>query len=240
MPNRAPTPWPVCCVVFDLDGLLIDSEPVFAEAARRLLQRRRLTLCEDVLWRMMGMPSARSIHILRDHYALADSPDDLREECRKHFYDVLADRPVPLLPGALSLLEGLERAGIPRAIATSSRAAYVRRILAPHDVLHRFHFFLSADDVVQAKPDPEIYQKAAARFGVEPQQTLVLEDSWNGLRAAKTAGARCVVVPHALGRPADLAAADLTVPSLDDPRLRAVLGIPEGTPDGCPRIAKDN
>jgi HAD superfamily hydrolase (TIGR01509 family) len=218
-------PWPYRSVVFDLDGLLIDSEPIFDEAARRLLARRGQALLPDMMRQMRGMPARQALPLFRDRHGLTDSLEELAIEYRDLFFTVLGEKPVALMPGALELLDRLERHKIPRAIATSSAAAYVTKIMAPHRLLHRFQFVLSADDVVQGKPHPEIYQKAAARLGHPPAQMVVLEDSSNGMRSAKAAGARCVVVPHDLTDVTDLQDADAIVPSLMAPELLELLGL---------------
>jgi putative hydrolase of the HAD superfamily len=101
----------------------------------------------------------------------------------------------------------------------------VRRVLEPHGILSRFAFALTSDDVRQAKPFPELYEKAAARFGLAASSTVALEDSPNGLRAAKAAGARCVVVPHVRVPLDELAGADAILPNLASPELFALLGI---------------
>jgi HAD superfamily hydrolase (TIGR01509 family) len=218
------TPWPIRSVVFDLDGLMIDSEPIFAEAARRVLARRGLQIVPEILQKMLGMPGRQALPIFRDHYKLSESVEELATECRGHFYDVLGSSPPPLLPGVLELLERLEQAGTPKAIATSSRRVYVDRVLTPHRLLDRFSFILTSDDVEFGKPHPEIYRKAVARFGHDASEVLVLEDSPNGLRAAKGAGARCIVVPHALVPRADIVDADAILESLAEPRLLQILG----------------
>jgi len=207
---------PLRAVAFDLDGLLIDSEPLFMEAARRLLGRRGRTLELDVWQALMGTPAAQAIVLFRDGHQLRESHEEIAEEYRQALLALLGEAPVPLLPGAVALLDRLERRSVPRCIATSSSRAYVDRVLAGHGILSRFAFVLTCDDVRAGKPHPEIYQKAAARFGVAPADMLVLEDSVNGLRAAKAAGAQCVVVPHALVAKEQLDGADAIVTSLAD------------------------
>jgi beta-phosphoglucomutase-like phosphatase (HAD superfamily) len=101
----------------------------------------------------------------------------------------------------------------------------VRRVLEPHDLLGRFAFVLTAEDVTNGKPAPEIYEKAAARLGHPAGEMIVLEDSPNGIRAAKAAGARCIAVPHALVPLEDLAGADAVVPSLETPLVHQLLGL---------------
>lgn len=215
----------VRAIVFDLDGLLVDTEPIFAEVARRVLERRGLTLVPEVLHGMIGTPARHALRVFGAHYALPDTVEDLMAECSELFFIVLGDRPAPLMPGALELMDRLEKKNLPKAIATSSRADYVNKILAPHGILDRFRFVLTADDVVHGKPSPEVYLKAAARFGCSPAQTLVLEDSVNGLKAAKAAGAWCMVVPHALIRKDCLQEADAILGSLTDPGLLMFLGL---------------
>ncbi len=213
-------------VVFDLDGLMVDTESIFEQAASRLLERRgRAALAPLVLRQMLGQPSRQGFALFREHYGLAENTADLIAECKELFFAIIGDGCVPLMPGLTDLLAAVEHRGLPAAIATSSDRAYLGRVLGPHGLLPRFLFALTADDVILGKPSPEVYQKAAARLGVEPAEMVVLEDSLNGLRAAKAAGARCVVVPHALIGREDLTAADAVLPSLAAPELYALLGL---------------
>lgn len=223
--SGAVAPWPVRGVVFDLDGLLVDTEPIFEEAARRMLARRGKTLTQDLAQAMMGSPAYQVFPLLQQHYALTEPVADLVAESMALFYDLMGEQPPPLLSGAIELLDRLERKGLPRAIATSSGAAYVQRVLGPHNVLRRFAFVLTCEDVRQGKPFPEVYEKAAARFGISPSEMVVLEDSPNGLRAAKAAGARCIIVPHALVPLDRLKEADEVLTSLEAPQLYELLGI---------------
>jgi HAD superfamily hydrolase (TIGR01509 family) len=220
-----PPRWEFRSVVFDLDGLLIDTEPIFEEAARRLLAERGLASDPLVIRAMMGMPARDALGLFRAHHGLPETVAELAAESSRLFYEVLGEQPVPLLPGGRELLESLERRGIPRALATSSSARYVTRILAPHGLLRYFAQVLTCDDVTHGKPHPEIYEKAAERLGHAPALIVVLEDSPNGVRAARAAGARCVAVPHLLTPRDDVRAADAIVRSLDDPELLALLGI---------------
>jgi HAD superfamily hydrolase (TIGR01509 family) len=225
MEKNATTPWTVRSVVFDLDGLMIDSEPVFHRTACRLLARHGCTPNPSVIQAMMGMPGRPALSLLRDGHGLSASVEELMAETSELFYEVLGQNRMPLLPGVRDLLGRLEARRIPRAIATSSSLRYVRRILEPHGLLERFAFVLTAEDVTRGKPAPEIYEKAAARLGHAAAEMVVLEDSPNGLRAARAAGARCIVVPHSLVPLHDLQGADAVVPSLEAPLLRRLLGL---------------
>jgi HAD superfamily hydrolase (TIGR01509 family) len=204
---------------------MVDTEPIFQESSRRLLAQRGLAPEPQVLQAMLGTPARQALQIFRAHHGLTDSVEELARESSRLFYEVLGQQPAPLMPGVVALLDCLERKGVPKAIATSSSARYVRHILNPHGLLGRFDFILTCEDLRNGKPAPEIYEKAAARFGHGASDMVVLEDSPNGLRAAKAAGARCVIVPHALVPLHDLDGADAIVPSLESPRLRELLDL---------------
>jgi HAD superfamily hydrolase (TIGR01509 family) len=215
----------VRAVVFDLDGLLIDTEGVFTEAARRVLSGHGLELDADFMAVIMGTPGRDALPRFRARYNLPGTLDELADEYKRTFFAVLRTGHAPLMAGALELLDRLERRNIPKAIATSSTREYVDTVFGPHGLIERFAFVLTCDDVTHGKPHPEIYERAAGRLGHAPAAVVVLEDSVNGLRAAKAAGARCVVVPHAQTPSAELAGADAVVPSLAAPELWALLGV---------------
>ncbi len=212
-------------VVFDLDGLLIDTECTFAEAARVVLARRGATLDPAFFATMMGTPGRDALPRFRERYGITESLEVLAAEYKAAFAAVLAGARAALMPGAMQLIQRLEQAGVPKAIATSSSREYVDAIFRPHGLLDRFAFVLTCDDVTHGKPDPEVYTLAAKTFGMATQSLVVLEDSINGLRAAKAAGCRCVVVPHEQTPRAELSAADLVAPNLTAPELFQLVGI---------------
>ena len=130
------------------------------------------------------------------------------------------------MPGAAELLTALETAGVPKAIATSSRRAFAQDLLGRVQWRERFDFILGAEDVTQGKPHPEIYLTAARRLGAEPPQMAVLEDSQAGCRAAVAAGAVAVAVPGGHSRRHCFDGATLCADTLADPRLYQLLGVP--------------
>jgi HAD superfamily hydrolase (TIGR01509 family) len=218
-------PWSYRSVVFDLDGVLVDTEPIFEEAARRQLSRRGLVWEPAVAQAMMGTPARQAFEFFRRYYDLSESIADLMAESSEVFYAVLGQEPAALMRGVHAFLDRLDRKGVPKAIATSSSGAYVEKVLAPHRLIARFDFILTCDDVRLGKPHPEVYEKAAARLGHAPSELVVIEDSIHGVEAAKRAGARCVAVPHDRVRAEDLAKADVIVSSLDSPELIHLLAI---------------
>jgi HAD superfamily hydrolase (TIGR01509 family) len=216
---------PIRAVVCDLDGTLIDSERVFAEAARRLLALRGKVIELEFLATMQGTPGRDALPRFRDRYQLTESIDEITIEYRKHFYDALDGELPGLMPGAREFLERLEASGIPKAIATSSRLHYVEKVFVPLGLMAHFDFVLTADDVIHGKPDPEIYCNSAERFGLPASDVLVIEDSIAGLRSAIAAGLPCVVVPHESTPRDQLTGALAVVSSLSDQRLFEILNL---------------
>ena len=153
---------------------------------------------------------------------LEGTVEDLMAELKTRFLAIL-DEAVQTTPGLFALLAHLKKLGIPRAVATSSRRDYAERLIGNHGMLDQLAFLLTAEDVTHGKPEPEIYLTAAARFGVDPSELLVLEDSPPGLTAAKRAGTFAVGVPHEHSPAIGISHADLIVESLDDPVLLRLL-----------------
>jgi len=209
-------------VVFDLDGLMVDSERVFYRVGEELMRRRRRQFSEEHMRIMLGRPPRVAYANLIKAAGLQESVDELAEEGRELFFQLMATELRPM-PGLERLLAELGRLRLPLAVATSSGRLYTERVLAQFELRDRFEFVLTCDDVSAGKPDPEVYLKAAGRFGLDPQRLLVLEDSPVGLAAAKAAGALCIVVPSEYTPEADWSAADLVARRLDDPELIAFI-----------------
>ena len=212
-------------VVFDMDGLMFNTEDVYTAAGTELLRRRGHTFTDELKGAMMGLQAQPSFEVMIRHCNLTDTWQQLSVESNRLFLSYLGDRLAPM-PGLMELLGALERAAVPKAIATSSRRDLVDPCLRPFDLEKRFQFVLTAEDVVHGKPDPEIYLTAARRLGVSPAEMAVLEDSQNGCQAAASAGAFAVAVPGEHSRQHDFRMAALVVDSLADPRLYEALGIP--------------
>ena len=207
-------------VVFDMDGLMFDTETLYHQAGHELLRRRNLIFTDEMYLRMMGVPGMRSMAMLAEEYGLPESPEALYGESQAIFRSLLDDG-LRLMPGLLGLLERLEAIGLPKAIATSTRRDTADLMLGRYDFHQRFDPIVTSDLVTHGKPDPEIYLLACERLGVEPEHALVLEDSYNGVLSAKAAGCHCIAAPHELSRVFDFSAADLIIDSLSDRRLYA-------------------
>ncbi len=211
-------------VTFDMDGLMFNSEDVYTLAGTELLARRGRRFTPELKDAMMGLPPRAAFEAMIDRLELPETWDVLAAESDEIFLGLLGER-LAIMPGLLELLATLERAGVPKAIATSSGRRLTEACLAPFRLAPRFRFVLTSEDITRGKPDPEIYLSAARRFGVPPAEMLVLEDSQNGCRAASAAGAFTVAVPGEHSRRQDFSAANLVIESLADRRLYEALGL---------------
>ncbi len=211
-------------VTFDMDGLMFNTEDVYTLTGTELLARRGCLFSPELKDAMMGLPPQAAFEIVRDWHHLDEPWDLLAAESNEIFLRLLPER-LATTTGLLQLLAALEKAGTPKAIATSSARGLAAACLTPFQLAPRFNFILTSEDIRRGKPDPEIYLLAAQRFGVPPGEMLVLEDSQNGCRAAAASGAFTVAVPGDHSRNQDFSVADLVIESLADSRLYDVLGL---------------
>jgi HAD superfamily hydrolase (TIGR01509 family) len=211
-------------VVFDLDGLLINSEDLYEQAGETVLRRRGKTYDAALREQMMGRPVVDAIRLMIDCHSLPDSVDSLICECKDVLMSLMATS-LDTMPGVEQLLDELQAAGIPVAVATSGTREYADGVLTRLNLKHRFRFVLTAEDVERGKPDPSVYLLAAKRLGISPSQMLVLEDSANGCRAAVEAGAYAVAVPNRHTREHKFTGAQYVADTLADPRIRVSLGM---------------
>lgn len=190
-------PRPLQAVIFDMDGLLVDTEGPFRDAMLAAAGGMGLELPQEVFFRMVGGNGANSDRVLRDHFGPAFDLDAFWVRCRSRVHEIF-EAGVALKAGVVELLDALEAAGVPRAIATSSPHREVDRNLGPHGLKDRFQAIVAAGDYARGKPHPDPFLEAAARLGADPVRCLALEDSHNGVRAAAAAGMMTVMVPDLL------------------------------------------
>lgn len=196
MTNAAPVILPrrVAAVVFDMDGLLFDTEKLYGEAILTAADELGIEMSTEVFLSFIGTPWAVNRRRMIEAYGEAYPAEELRVTWMRHFKE-LAARRLELKPGVIGLLDRLDEMGLPRAIATSSAHSTVERHLRAHGLSDRFHRVVASGDYANSKPAPDPFLKAAERLGVDPRHCLALEDSLNGVRSASSAGMMTVMVP---------------------------------------------
>jgi HAD superfamily hydrolase (TIGR01509 family) len=219
-----PTPQRRCdAVVFDNDGLLLDTEESWTRAQVELFERHGRSFTDEHKRDMLGSsPRAAAAALER----ILDAPGEgmaLIMELAMIVFEELA-RHAPPRPGAIELIARLQAAAIPMALASNSPRMLIDRALETAQIDQAtFTVILSADAVTLPKPAPEIYLTACAALGTQPSRTLVLEDSPTGIEAAVAAGCYTIAVPSIAGM--DLDGASLIVDSLSSPAIMRTLGL---------------
>jgi HAD superfamily hydrolase (TIGR01509 family) len=185
-------------VVFDMDGVILDSEAPATAAWKLAMAARGYCLTDELNLQLIGRNIPDSNAILRAALG-ADFPlDDVRQSAATLFAELTTATGVPVKPGLTSLLELLDDRGVKRAVATSTPRADCERHLRRCDVLHRFDVVVCGDEITAGKPAPDIFLRAAHLLEVAPEACVVLEDSFAGIRAAHAAGMIPIMVPDCI------------------------------------------
>jgi HAD superfamily hydrolase (TIGR01509 family) len=215
---------PIRAVVFDLDGLLVNTEDLYEKAGNELLGQHGHAMNDGLREQIIGLTAHESFQAMIDTFSLDTTIEELDAESDIIMQQLIADQLEPM-PGMLELLTTLEAGRFRRIVATCSRRQYAHELLNACNVAHHFELVLTADDVQRGKPDPEIYELAAQRLELLPTATMVLEDSANGVRAASAAGAYTIAVPNRHTVSHSFKGASLIAESLADPRILIALGL---------------
>ncbi len=189
-------------VIFDMDGVLIDSEQLWDEARERLTAERGGRWHGGAQRAMMGMSSTEWSQYMHDELGVADSPEAISTEVVRRLEE-LYRRQLPIVDGAVAAVEGVAERW-PLAVASSSNRPLIDLVLELSGLAPRFAATVSSEEVARGKPEPDVYLAAAAALGIGPSACVAIEDSSNGLRAAARASMRAVAIPnHAFPPAAD-------------------------------------
>ncbi len=215
-------------VVFDLDGVIVDSEPVWEQVRRQVVAERGGSWAPDAQRRIMGMSTGEWARYLSAGLGVGLPPEQVAELVIARMQDRYAEH-VPLLPGAAGAVRRLA-ARWPLGLASSSPPALIGTVLDLAGLRDCFAVAMSTEQVAQGKPAPDIYLAVAGRLGHPPDRCAAVEDSSNGLRAAAAAGLRVIAVPRPEYPvdPTALAAARLVLTSLEDLDAQAIQDLPGG------------
>jgi HAD superfamily hydrolase (TIGR01509 family) len=214
----------IVAAVFDLDGVLIDSEHVWDEVREALARERGGRWHPDAQADMMGMSSVEWSRYMHDVIGLPEPPEEINEEVVERML-ARYRRSLPLLDGAVEAVERLAR-DFRLAVASSSNRPLIEAVLEAAGIAGLFEVTVSSEEVARGKPAPDVYLEAARRLALEPAECAAVEDSSNGIRSAHAAGMRVVAIPNTRYPPPEdaLALADVTLDSLHDLTAQVVRG----------------
>jgi HAD superfamily hydrolase (TIGR01509 family) len=211
-------------VVFDMDGVLVQSEEVWDSVRERYVRERGGRYDEEIQRALMGMSSVEWSRYLHEVAGVPDPPEQINDEVVRRMLDAYREH-LPLIPGAVDAVKRIA-ARYPLALASSSNRPLIDTVLEEAGLKDCFRVTVSSEEVERGKPAPDVYVEAARRLGVPPERCTAVEDSHSGIRSAKAAGMRVVAIPNPSYPPDDeaLAQADVVIRSLDELTPELVAG----------------
>jgi HAD superfamily hydrolase (TIGR01509 family) len=201
-------------IVFDMDGLMVDSEPLSQQAWDEYLRPYGHQLSEEIVHNIIGLRADVSTPVIKELFNLPEPVPTIISK-RAAIYSQIRANGVPTMPGLHALHAEIARRNIPWAVATSSPRAHAVEILQQLGLLARCRAIAAGDEVTHGKPNPDIYLLAAERLGIPPQDCLALEDSGPGSQAAVNAGMTVIAIPNAQTKTADFGHVHHLYQSLD-------------------------
>jgi HAD superfamily hydrolase (TIGR01509 family) len=206
----------ITAVIFDLDGVLLDSEKLWDEVREQHARERGGRWHERAQADMMGLSSTEWSRYMHDVIGLAESPEEINAEVVRRLLARYRES-LPLLPGAVEAVERLAERW-PLGLASSSNREVIDAVLELAGIADYFRATVSSEEVEHGKPAPDVYLEAARRLGVDPSRCAAIEDSRNGIRSAHAAGMRVIAIPNPHYPPSDdtLALADVVLKSLNE------------------------
>jgi putative hydrolase of the HAD superfamily len=210
-------------VVFDCDGLLIDTETPWYEAFRQIYREHGVDLPLDLYVKCVGstFEHFNPFDYLEECINRPLDRDQIRHLCKEKYSKIIQKQ--QLRSGVEQYLKTAQKLGLKIGLASSSNRSWVDKYLHRYDLAHYFETIHTADDVHKVKPDPALYWQALDSLGAFGSETIVFEDSVNGLKAAKAAGAYCVIVPNPVTANLPFDHYDLRLNSMSDMALQDVI-----------------
>ena len=200
-------------VIFDSDGVVVDSEPFSLSAFRRAASEQGVELSDEDVMANCGLTDADIIDYIRDKFGVSINLERFHHRKQELYEQLIENGELRPCPGAVQLLDGLDGGKIPYALASSGSKRKIGLNLVYTGLLDRFPVIISGEDMERGKPHPDIFLLAAERLGMEKDRCVVIEDSLNGIDAAHRAGMLCVAVTGTFP-PDTLSRADFIVESL--------------------------
>ncbi|MEK4563156.1 HAD family phosphatase [Alkalihalobacillus sp. FSL R5-0424] len=202
--------------IFDMDGVIVNSEPHHVEVEIATAKRYGATITEDDLAEYTGMVSEDMWGRVKEKHSLTGEIKDILAHAHSEKLKRLKESDLTPIEGIPGLMQKLSERKIPMAVASSSPREYIEAVLQKFNIEDHFTSVISGEEVNQGKPAPDIYLETAAVLGIDPKDCVVLEDSHNGARAAKSAGMTCIGYAAPDAGEQDLSIADTVVRVIDE------------------------
>jgi HAD superfamily hydrolase (TIGR01509 family) len=211
-------------VIFDMDGVMIDSEPLWEKTERILLARRNIDYSPEYRDLIVGLNQNDSGKLLWQTFSLRETLDEIISE-RLDILTEIYKQELDIIPGVTPLLKELRVRGYILAVASSSPLRVINFVLDMFSLHQYFDAVVSGECINFGKPHPDIYLHTAERLGVKPSECVAIEDSINGVRSAKSAGMRCIAIPDKRLSRGKFDIADLILENTDDLDITMIEGL---------------
>ena len=216
-------------IIFDMDGVIIDSEPVLYKLERELFHDLGIEVSAREHDTFVGVPDDEMLGSLRKTRGLTQTLAELSAMSRGRYAQYIeSNGEMPLVPGVADLIGRLRDYGYALAVASSSPMRSIVRVVEHYGFSSSFRVLASAEEVARGKPSPDVFLHAASKMQANPATCLVIEDSHNGLRAALAAGMRCIGYKNCHSQGQDLTIADVTVDSMESVTRELIASLVKG------------
>ncbi|MEO8664494.1 MAG: HAD family phosphatase [Ignavibacteria bacterium] len=203
-------------IIFDMDGVLIDSEPAYLEMNLKMFSEYGIGMDDENYKALVGMPSLPMWTMLKEKYDLKNEVTDIIQREKGRMYDILNSELIPgPMDGVVDLLERLASEGFKLSVASSSAKSNIELILNRLNLSKYFSYVISGEEVINGKPAPDIFLKVADHFTQPADKCFVIEDSANGVAAANSAGMLCIGFKNNGSNEQDISKADLIINNFD-------------------------
>ena len=203
-------------IIFDMDGVLLDSEPMHQEIIYEVFQLKGIPFDKAYIETLTGMSAFPMWEKVKRDAQRSESVEELIKFHRDYFFKRLPEVKVPLVPHVKDVLKKFKNEGKHLSLASSSGRKLIDIFTQQTNIAHYFEVIMSGDDVKYSKPNPEIFLKVAQWYGLPATQFTVIEDSTNGVKAAKSANMKCIGFDNPLSGGQDLSQADLLIHSMQE------------------------
>lgn len=211
-------------VIFDMDGVLIDSEPAYFEMNKKIFKEFGIKMDAQDYGMLVGMASVPMWTMLKEKYNLQNEVSDFLNYEKKRMYEILDSEFISEpMEGVVSLLSELLKKNCRLGIASSSCRENIEFVISKLGLKFFFEFIAAGDEVLNGKPSPDIFLKIAEKFNASPRNCFVIEDSKNGITAANSAGMRSIGFKNGNSNYQDLSNADILIQKFDDEGRKKIL-----------------